>query len=181
MSHSFKVLQVAAIDETVQWFLLPLVDRLLVEGYQVHIACSKGQYVPELQDRGYVVHPITIQRRMNPISNLRSLWHLYRLMKKEQFDIVHVHTPVAAALGRIAAWVAQVPVVIYTVHGFYFHENTSRPVRRFIIWLERLLSHVTDLVLSQSQEDGVTAVKEAICSQDKVLWIGNGVDTARFA
>jgi len=159
MSHSFKVLQV----------------------YQVHIACSKGQYVPELKDRGYVMHTITIERRMNPISNLRSLWHLYRLLKKEQFDIVHVHTPVAAALGRIAAWAARVPVVIYTAHGFYFHENMPRPVRRFIIWLEKLLCHVTDLVLTQSQEDGVTAVEETICSRDKVLWIGNGVDTARFA
>ncbi len=180
MSQSFKVLQVAAIDETVKWFLLPLVDRLLVEGYQVHIACSNGQYVAELQDRGYIVHTITIERRINPVSNFRSLWHLYRLMKKEQFDIIHVHTPVAAALGRIAAWAARMPLIIYTAHGFYFHGNMPRWLRRFIIWMEKLLCSVTDLVFTQSQEDAVTAVKESICSQDKVLWIGNGVDTARF-
>jgi lipopolysaccharide/colanic/teichoic acid biosynthesis glycosyltransferase len=180
MNDSFKVLQVAAVDETVKFFLLPLIDRLLLEGYQVHITCSMGRYVPELQNQGYVVHPITIERRINPVSNLRSLWHLYHLMKRGQFDIVHVHTPIAAALGRIAAWAAQVPAVIYTAHGFYFHENMPRWMRRFIIWLEKLLCCVTDLVLTQSQEDAVTAVREAICSQDKVLWIGNGVDTARF-
>jgi len=180
MNYSFRVLQVAAIDETVRLFLLPLIDRLKVEGYQVHIACSDGRYMPELRDSGYLMHTITIERRINPISNLRSFWHLYRLMKKEQFDIVHVHTPVAAALGRIAAWAARVPVVIYTAHGFYFHDNMPRLLRKSIIWVEKLLCYVTDLIFTQSHEDAVTAVRETICPPDKVLWIGNGVDTARF-
>jgi glycosyltransferase involved in cell wall biosynthesis len=181
MSHSLKVLQVAAIDETVKWFLLPLIDRLTAEGYQVHTACSGGRYIPELQARGYVVHTITIERRINPLSNLRSLWCLYRLLKKEQFDIVHVHEPIAGALGRVAAWAARIPIVIYTAHGFYFHERMPRWTRWLVVWLEKLLGYVTDLVLTQSSEDAVTAVKEAICPQDKVLWIGNGVDTTKFA
>ena len=130
MSHSLKVLQIAAIDETVKWFLLPLIDRLTAEGYQVHTACSEGRYVPELQARGYLVHTITIERRINPVSNLTSLWRLYRLMKKEQFDIVHAHEPIAAALARVAAWAARIPLVIYTAHGFYFHEHMSRWTRR---------------------------------------------------
>jgi lipopolysaccharide/colanic/teichoic acid biosynthesis glycosyltransferase/glycosyltransferase involved in cell wall biosynthesis len=101
-------------------------------------------------------------------------------MKKEQFDIVHVHTPVAAALGRVAAWAARVPIVIYTAHGFYFHERMPGLIRRPLVWLEKLLCHITHLVFTQSYEDAVTAVRKAICPEEKVLWIGNGVDIGRF-
>lgn len=181
MSHSFKVLQVTAADVTVKKLLFPLIDWLTAEGYQVHIACSQGQYVSELRAQGHVVHTITIERRISPISNLRSLWCLYRLMKKERFDIVHVHTPVAAALGRVAAWAARVPVVICTAHGFYFHEHMPGLIRQPLVWLEKLLCRMTHLVFTQSYEDAVTAVREGICPQEKVLWIGNGVDVGRFA
>jgi len=102
-------------------------------------------------------------------------------MKKEQFDIVHVHTPVAAALGRVAAWAARVPVVIYTAHGFYFHEHMLGWTRRFVVWLEKLLCRITHLVFTQSYEDALTVVREGICPEEKVLWIGNGVDIERFA
>jgi lipopolysaccharide/colanic/teichoic acid biosynthesis glycosyltransferase/glycosyltransferase involved in cell wall biosynthesis len=181
MSNSFKVLQVTAIDVTVKKLLLPLIDRLTAEGYQVHVACSDGQYVPELKAHGYNIHVVPIRRRVSPISNLRSLWGLYRLMKKEQFDVVHVHTMVASVMGRLAAWAAGVPLVIYTAHGFYFHENMPSWTRRLAIWIEKIMCLVTDLVFTQSQEDAITAVKEGICPREKVVWIGNGVDTSRFS
>ncbi len=180
MNYSYKVLQVTAADVTVKKLLMPLIDRLTTEGYQVHIACSEGDYVSDLRAQGYTVHNIGIQRRINPISNLKSLWHLYRLMKRERFDIVHVHTPVAAALGRVAAWMARVPVIIYTAHGFYFHDNMSGWVRRFVIWVEKLLCLITHLVFTQSHEDAVNAVKEGICPKDRLICIGNGVDIGRF-
>ena len=89
--------------------------------------------MPELRTRGHIVHKITIERRISPISNLKSLWQLYRLMKKEKFDIVHVHTPVAAALGRVAAWAARVPITLYTAHGCYFHEHMPRLTRQLVV------------------------------------------------
>jgi lipopolysaccharide/colanic/teichoic acid biosynthesis glycosyltransferase/glycosyltransferase involved in cell wall biosynthesis len=181
VNDSFKVLQVTAIDVTVKKLLLPLIDRLTEEGYQVHVACSDGPYVPELKAQGYNIHAIPIARRINPVSNLRSLWRLYKLMKKEHFDVVHVHTILASVIGRLAAWVAGVPLVIYTVHGFYFHENMPWWLRRLNIWIEKLMCLVTNLVFTQSQEDAATAVKVGICRKKKVIWIGNGVDTNRFA
>src|SRR4030042_6840884 len=181
MGYSLKVLQITAADVTIKAFLLPFLDRLNSEGYQVHVACSKGNYVPFFQARGHIVHTIDIKRHLNIFSNLKTLWRLYRLIKKEQFDIVHVHTPVAAALGRIAAWAAGVPVIIYTVHGFYFHENMPAWKRRLVIGVEKCLGLITHQFLAASQEDAVTAVREGICPEDKVTWIGNGVDIGRFA
>jgi lipopolysaccharide/colanic/teichoic acid biosynthesis glycosyltransferase/glycosyltransferase involved in cell wall biosynthesis len=180
MNYNYKVLQVTAADVTVKKLLMPLIDRLIAEGYQVHVACTEGDYVPGLRTQGYTIHNIGIQRKINPISNLKSLWNLYRLMKRERFDIVHVHTPVAAALGRVAAWMAGTPVIIYTAHGFYFHDNMSAWVRRLIIWAEKFLCRTTHLVFTQSHEDAVNAVREGICSDDRVICIGNGIDIRCF-
>jgi lipopolysaccharide/colanic/teichoic acid biosynthesis glycosyltransferase/glycosyltransferase involved in cell wall biosynthesis len=180
MNSAYKVLQVTATDVTVNKLLLPLIDRLIAEGYQVQVACSEGNYTSRLRDQGYTVHNIRIERRIKPISNLKSLWHLYRLLKHERFDIVHVHTPMAAAIGRVAAWMAGVPVIIYTVHGFYFHDNMSKWVRRFNILVEKILCLVTHLMFIESNEDAINAIREGICSKDKVIFISNGVDLGRF-
>jgi len=102
-------------------------------------------------------------------------------MRKEKYDVVHVHTPAAAAVGRVAAWLGRVPIILYTVHGFYFHEHMPWYVRRPIVWIEKLLGHMTDMVLTTSLEDAATAVRERICSEEWVRYIGQGIDIGRFA
>ena len=181
MNRRIKVLQLAAIDVTMKFLLLPLIDCLIEEDYEVHVACSPGQHLRELEDRGYSVHPIPIARRISPFSNLTSLWRLYRLIRHERFDIVHVHTPVAAVLGRVAAKLARVPVIVYTAHGFYFHELMAPWKRRLIIWVEKVLGRCcTDMLFTQSSEDRETAIRKGIANERKIIWIGNGVDTAVF-
>ena len=177
MNRRIKVLQLAAVDGTVKFLLLPLIDCLIEEDYEVHIACSPGQYLRELEDRGYSVHSIPIVRKISPFSNLSSLWRLYRLICCERFDIVHVHTPVAAVLGRVAAKLARVPVIIYTAHGFYFHELMAPWKRLLIIWVEKVLGRCcTDMLFTQSFEDRETAIRAGIANERKIIWIGNGVD-----
>jgi glycosyltransferase involved in cell wall biosynthesis len=182
MNHRTKVLQLAAVDVTVKFLLLPLIDCLIKEDYEVHIACSPGQHLRELEDRGCSVHSIPIARRISPFSNLTSLWRLFRLIRRERFDIVHVHTPVAAVLGRVAAKLARVPVIIHTAHGFYFHELMAPWKRRLIIWVEKLLGRCcTDMLFTVSCEDKDTAVKEKIVDQERVICINSiGVDIQRF-
>ena len=182
MNRGIKILQLAAVDVTVKLLLLPLIDCLIEEDYEVHIACSPGQHLRELEEQCYNVHSIPIARRISPFSNLSSLWRLYRLIRCERFDIVHVHTPVAAVLGRVAAKLARVPVIIYTAHGFYFHELMAPWKRRLIIWVEKILGRCcTDMLFTVSYEDKDTAVKERIVDQERVICINSiGVNIKRF-
>jgi glycosyltransferase involved in cell wall biosynthesis len=117
---------------------------------------------------------------MNPLLALRSTWLLWRYFRRECFDVVHVHTPVAALIGRVAAFFSGVPLVIYTAHGFYFHDDMPAWKRRLFVWIERFGGWMTDLLFSQSQEDADDAVKEGIASQARVTAIGNGVAISRF-
>jgi hypothetical protein len=106
---------------------------------------------------------------------------VYWLFRKERFDLLHAHTPVAALIGRIAARLAGVPMIVYTAHGFYFHDEMPRWKRRLFVEMERLGARFTDLLFTQSSEDAQTAVAEKLLSRERVLAIGNGVDPAHLS
>ncbi len=163
MSSRSKILQVTAIDTTIHFLLRPLVDHLDANGYDVHIACSPGPHTPALQQSDYQLHSIPIARRILAGSHLSSIWKLYRLMRQEKFDAVHVHTPVASILGRIAAKLAGVKMIIYTAHGFYFHDQMPPWKQKLLIWVEKLFGRCcTDWLWTVNQEDLETAIKHHI-------------------
>lgn len=175
-----KVCQLCAVDFTLKNFLLPLIDGMQKRGWQVTAVCSDGPFVPELRSRGYRIEDIHIARSMNPFAVMRSFIALVQLFRRERFDVLHAHTPVAALIGRVAARVVGIPLVIYTAHGFYFHQEMPRWKYRLFVALERFGGRFTDLLFSQSTEDAEDAVAEAIAPRDKVVAIGNGVDVTRF-
>ncbi len=175
-----SVLQVASSDVTVSKLLRPLIDELRANGYQVAAACSDGRLARELAGEGYVVHTLPMSRSLSPWRNLRALWALYRLLRRNRYHIVHVHTPIAAAVGRVAAFLAGTPITIYTAHGFYFHDRMSKWLLRAHMAAERLLGLGTDMLFTQSAEDAQTAIRERIAGERHVRWISNGVDLQRF-
>lgn len=177
---ALKVCQLCAVDFTLRHFLLPLIDGMRGAGWNVTAVCSDGPAIPGLRSRGYRIVTMPIARSLNPFAHSRSLLKLVRLFRRERFDVVHAHTPVAALLGRVAARIAGVPVVVYTAHGFYFHDEMPSPKRRAFVLLERIGGWFTDLLFTQSAEDAQAAVTERIAPRERVFAIGNGVDPARF-
>jgi glycosyltransferase involved in cell wall biosynthesis len=175
-----KVCQLCAVDFTLKHFLIPLVDGMLDEGWDVVSVCSDGPYIEGLHAQGYSIKTIPISRSMNPYPALLSLLRLIRFFRHEPFDVLHVHTPVAGLIGRIAAWFTGIPLVIYTAHGFYFHDEMPLWKRVFFLHLERIGGRLTTLLFCQSEEDAKTAIYERICLEHRVVAIGNGVDSARF-
>jgi len=176
-----KILHTSAVGYTVKNLLLPQINYFLTERLSVESTCSPGNELQELQQKGYVIHPITIARRFSPLAHLIDIYHLAKLMRDHQYDLVHVHTPVAAVVGRIAARLAGVPRVVYTAHGFPFHDQ-SPPLNYWLYFtVEKLSALLTDLVLTQSEEDFETAQKSNLCPPDKVRYLGNGIDVDRFS
>lgn len=175
-----KVCQICAVDFTLKTFILPLIDKQLSEGFEVTSVCSDGKYVKDMIEKGYKIKTISISRNMNIISHIKSTINLYRFLKDNSFDIIHVHTPIAAMIGRLAAFLVRAPLVIYTAHGFYFHDGMNPLKRYFFIFLEICFGSITDLLFTQSSEDAESAVAYKIVSKERVFSIGNGVDIERF-
>lgn len=172
-----KVLQICAIDLTVDKLLKPLIIESNKEGFETHIACTDTGLFPKLENELPNLHNIKIDRSISVLSNIKSIYALYKLMKKEKFDIVHVHTPIAALLGRVAAKLAGVKKIVYTAHGFYFHEDMPKNQYRFYYYIEKIAAKtMTDWLLLQSKEDYELAVKNKFLNKSKIIHLSNGVD-----
>lgn len=179
-TEKMKVCQLCAVDFTLNNFLLPLIDGMRSVGWEVTAVCSDGEKIQNLRERGYDIEVVSIDRSFNVLRHVMSIFVLIRLFKARGFDVVHVHTPVASVIGRIAARIAQVPVVIYTAHGFYFHDEMPAWQRRMFILIERICAPLTDILFTQSEEDCRTAETEYLGPPSRVFAIGNGVDSTRF-
>lgn len=172
-----KVLQICAVATSVDKQLKPLIEASISQGFEVHIACSKDNNFNQLVAQGYEMFEVNISRKVDFKKNLLSIWHLYKLMKKNKYDIVHVHTPVAAILGRIAAKLAGVKNIVYTAHGYFFHEEMSKLKYCFYYFLEKFFARFfTDYLLLQSKEDYELSIKKHFKQKEKTIHLGNGVD-----
>jgi glycosyltransferase involved in cell wall biosynthesis len=151
--------------------------RLAAEGYAVEFACSVGSGSSTLEQEGFRHWAVSLGRGTNLLRHVRGIWQLYRLFRHEHFDVVHSHTPAASLDACIAAGLAHVPVVLYTIHGFHFDEFSGARKTRLFVWLERLKCRSCTMVFSQSAEDTATAVRLRIVPANRIETIGNGVDT----
>lgn len=177
MRKKNKIIQVCAIDETMDKLLKTLNKGLIKEGYEVIGVCSKGELEKNMTDIGVKARYVKIDRRINIINNIKSIYHMYRLFKKEKPEIVHVHTPIAAVLGRVSAKIAKVPIIVYTAHGFYFHENMSKYKYKLFLNIEKIMGrYFSDYIFTQSVEDLDTAIQYNFKDKNKMKAIGNGVD-----
>ena len=177
---SLKICQLCAVDFTLKHFLTALIDGMRAEGWQVTAVCSDGPFVPALRAAGYAIETLPIARSLNPFKSAVALYRLWCLFRRERFDVLHAHTPVAALLGRIAARLAGIPMIVYTAHGFYFHEGMP-PLRRAVFtWIEWCGARLTSLLFTQSEEDARTAIEKRFLPAARVIAIGNGVNIAQF-
>ena len=97
--------------------------------------------------KGRIVFVDALVRDVHPLFDCAAWWRMYRLFRREKFDIVHTHTAKAGALGRLAAFCAGVPVIIHTPHGHNFYGYFNRFVSAMIIVIEKFLSLLTTRII----------------------------------
>jgi glycosyltransferase involved in cell wall biosynthesis len=176
-----KILVVAATD-TMCWVLLkPWLRALMAADHEVHIVCSRGHDFSALAGFGFRMHDVRIRRTFNPLRHIGPLCKIFRLIRQNRYDIVNTHSPVAAAIGRVAAWAARCKCVIYTVHGFYFHENMHPVPRSMCMIVEWIIGRLTDRFMFVSDEDRRTALRTGIARKEShATAILNGVELDLF-
>lgn len=161
-------------------FIAPLALAQQREGDDVRCACSPGPHGEELRAMGVRMVPLPIARSANPLKALQGVLRISEYLRRERPDVLHVHTPVASMIGRVAGWLAGIPHIVYTAHGFYFHDRMPAGKRRLHVLLERIFGRLNDCLLCVSREDCRTAVREGIARRDRVFFVGNGADPRKF-
>ena len=152
-------------------------------GYEFHLACNMEEAEHPIWDReceknGVITHQIYFNRNpLNP-GNIQAAKQLTKLLKSEEFDIVHCNTPVGGLIGRICAAKAGVPKVVYQAHGFHFWKGA--PLRNWLLYypVERWLAHKTDVLITINKEDYERAQR---FKAKKVVFVpGVGIDMGLF-
>jgi glycosyltransferase involved in cell wall biosynthesis len=175
-----KIAHVTTVDISLRLLLLNQLQSLREAGYEVVGISAPGPDVAHLESAGIRHIAVPMTRNLTPLSDVLSFWRLYHVMRREGFTIVHTHTPKAGLLGQLAARMAGVPIIVNTLHGFYFHDHMPAAWRRFYITTEKIAAYCSDVLLSQNSEDIQTAIREGICARQKITFLGNGIDVQRF-
>ena len=130
-----RICQLSHVERTYS-FLAPLFHALAEAGHEVVAACNlecDGAEARRFLGPGFAVQRITVSRRVTAAACSTEILGLARYLRRGRFDVLHVHSPLAALQARVAAALARVPVVVYQAHGFYFHDGTSAPARAAMI------------------------------------------------
>jgi glycosyltransferase involved in cell wall biosynthesis len=179
MTAPLKVVHISSVDLGIA-FLLPQLRALQADGFEVHAVCADGPLVPSFEREGIKVHRMRVTRDVTPAADLRLLWRLYRVIRREGYAVVHTHTPKIEFVGQLAARLARTPVVLYTNHGLIFLGETGRLKKLMFKTVARLAGLFSDRVISQSEEDISTVIRERIYRRAQVGFLGNGIDLSEL-
>lgn len=175
-----KILYVTTVSSTVNTFLIPHIKMLIEQGHQVDVAFNIDHEIkPDIQEMGCKVHVIPIQRSPLRKENYRAYKILKKAIINEKYEIVHTHTPVAAAIVRLVCKNLKNVKVFYTAHGFHFFKGA--PIKNWLIYypIEKWLSRYTDVIITINNEDYQRAKKSF--KARRVEYIpGVGLDTKKF-
>jgi len=180
MQTKVKICHITSVDITLRFVLLPMLVFLKNQGYQVYAVCSPGKWTKDIEQQGIKVKTITIKRKMSPISDLIAFWKMFFYFKKEKFNIIHTHTLKPEFWAQIAAKLAGAPIIINTIHGFDFGEESSFLKKKFFIFLEKIAARCSNLVFSVSKAVIRTAKKEKIGKPNLIKYWGGSVNVSRF-
>lgn len=136
----------------------------------------------ELKSVTAVCHNIDFSRSPYSLSNIRALSQLIRVIRENEFSLIHVHTPVGAFLGRLAAKIMNTKPVLYTAHGFHFYKGA--PLKNWLIYYprERIAAHWTDGLITMNEEEFKIAKKFKLRRKDAVFYVhGVGLDIERYS
>lgn len=151
-----------------------LTRGLRARGYEtVLVAGREGEREGSLRDLAAEkgVEPLFLPelgREVRPGGDLVAFFRLLRLFRQQQPDIVHTHTAKAGALGRVAAKLAGIPIIIHTFHGHIFRGYFSRGAARFFLTIERRLASASTKVLTVSEGQRQDLLRLRIGSSETV-------------
>jgi glycosyltransferase involved in cell wall biosynthesis len=142
---------------------------------------DEGDFAALARSRG--IAPVVIPslgRAIRPAHDLEALARLVALFRKIRPDLVHTHTAKAGALGRVAARLAGVPILVHTFHGHIMEGYFSPAVTRLFLGIERALARRTDRIVTVSPRVRESLLALGIGRPEQVEVVPLGLPLERF-
>ncbi len=122
----------------------------------------------------------SLGRPIRPWRDLRALVELVRLLRRHQPQVVHTHSSKAGVLGRWAAWLAGVPVIVHTIHGFGITPSQPAWLRALLIGLERFTGLITTYWIAVAEANIEEGLRWGLFDRERVVLIRPGIDPRPF-
>ena len=179
-----KIIRTSTVPGSLNTFCKGLLRELQEqEGYEVVAVSSPGEQLDEISRReGVKTVAVPMERRISPLNDLKSLWRLIRVFRKEKPAIVHSITPKAGLLSMMAAWVARVPVRLHTFTGLVFPTATGL-TQKILILTDRITCACATHIVPEGEGVKNDLINYRITKKPlKVLGHGNirGIDLEYF-
>lgn len=161
-----------------QKYVFELVSSLPSDQFAISVVYGgEGLLADKLKVLGIETTSISgLWRDVKVWSDLKAFWQLWRIFRQEKPDIVHLNSSKIGAMGALAARLAGVKKIIFTIHGWAFDENRpwwQKFIIKFISWLTLILVHETIAISKHSKnqtEKWLGGVNK------KITVIYNGID-----
>ncbi|MFQ5823196.1 MAG: glycosyltransferase family 4 protein [bacterium] len=159
------------------------VERLNRKKFDVSLLCSsEGQWLQralQIKDLNLIfVDELT--RKIQFVYDIIAFCKIYNIIKRGGYTIVHTHSSKPGFLGRLAAKLVGVPIIVHTIHGFPFHDFMNPIVKQFLIMIERFLSKISDKLITVSKLNLEKAVKLRLAKRSKFVNVYSGIDFEKF-
>ena len=178
MTQRIKIIRTSTVATSLETFCKDML-RELNKTYEVVAASSDDDDLRLIHKReGVRVLPVNMNRHISPISDIKGLFKLYRIFRREKPQMVHSITPKAGLLSMIAAWLARVPIRVHTFTGLVF-PTASGITKRILITTDRITCRCATNVYPEGNGVKNDLVKYKITNKPlKVLGYGNvrGID-----
>lgn len=175
-----KIIRVTTVADSICFYsdLIPALQK----DYEVVGVSSPGKELDELSEKGIHTIEVAMERRISVVSDIKSLWKMYKVLRKESPYIVHSITPKAGLITMIASWLCRVPVRIHTFTGLVW-PTTKGIQRRILMATDWLTCACATHVIPEGEGVKADLLNHHITSKPiKVLGYGNvrGVDMEYF-
>lgn len=178
-----RICFITTLPVTLKAFVLPQAKYLFQNGWDVTLICSEDRDFFKDLPHGLRYIPMPFKRGIDPFGIPKAILKLYRVFKRERFDLVQYSTPNAAVYAGTAAWLAGVPVRLYAQWGIRYVGFTGL-ARGFFKQLERWCCRCSTIIEPDSAGNLDFSIKERLYHRDKgrVIWNGSacGVNLKSF-
>lgn len=151
------------------------VSHLDSAAFDAKLVSGPGGILDEKLPPGSIIYAKRLTRSIRPVDDLLALLELRRIIRAEAPLIVHTHSSKAGILGRLAARLAGVPVIVHTFHGFGFHERQHPLKKRFFICLEKFCALFSDALIFVSRANMDYARDYGLCGRGVCALIRSGI------
>lgn len=180
-----KIIKIAYIGGPDISLRLPLIKLLIFKSYKIFVVGSSKKEKGRFEREGIPYCYYHLNRKFGMFNDIKSFFQLYKILKKEKPYCIHTFDTKPTILGRIAAKMAGVPVIIGTIPGMgsLFSENTftNKIFRIFYIIAQKIACGLSDLTIFQNYDDLNFFITKKIISSSKATIVkGSGVDVEAF-